>query len=171
MRPLNHEAVPAAQLASLLAAPSSVITIAVNTIRLSLGEYIWTFIGKLAWNDAPLPLPYLILASCTLAAAALAAMDGPARGRRWVIAAAICVIIGVHALLYVDWTAPGTDHVNGVTGRHFLPLALAAGLALPSWARASRLKPAAIAAALLMGIATPPVIVLHVIKHFYITPG
>jgi uncharacterized membrane protein len=170
MRPLNHEANPAAQFASLLASPLSVITIALTTLRLSFDNYVWSFVGKLAWNDVPLPMPYLALAYVALATSAFVSMNGPAKGRSWVIAAAICIIVGVHALLYFDVTAPGMDHVKGVTGRHFLPLALALGLALPSWKSASRLQPIAIASLVTMGVVTPAVVVLHIVRHFYIAP-
>ena len=171
MRPLTGQADPAAQLASLLGNPLSLLPIAVNTIRLSLGDYLWQFIGQLAWNDAPLPLPYLVLACVTLAACGMASMAGPASGRRWIVPACLCIIVGVHALLYFDWTPPGANRIDGVNGRHFIPLALAAGLALPSWKQGSRLRGLAASSLLLLGMTTPAVMIFHIIKHFYIIPA
>ncbi len=169
MRPLTDQANPNAQLASLMADPLSVAMIGWNTLRSSIGAYAWEFVGQLAWNDVPLPHLYLVLAGVVLAITGLASMAGPSAGRREIIVAAVCVIVGVHALLYFDWTPPGAKQVDGVNGRHFLPLALAIGLALPSWKQASRFWLPAAGALLLLGVSTPAVMVFHVIKHFFIT--
>ena len=168
MRPLTAQAHPGSQFAGLIADPLSLLKIVANTIHLFLGDYVWGFIGQLAWNDTPLPGLYRALALVTLALAGFASMSGPGLGRRWVVAGGICVVVGVHALLYLDWTQVGAQQIEGVTGRHFLPLAIAAGLALPSWKRALHGEIALVAPLILMAITTPAVMVLHIVRHFYI---
>jgi hypothetical protein len=58
--------------------------------------------------------------------------------------------------------------VMGVEGRHFVPLALLVGLALPNlrWARWFQVPGCGALAA--MGVVTPVVMVHHLVSHFYI---
>ena len=170
MRPLNH-ADPAAQFFGLLADPAAIPAIAANTIRVSFPTYAWEFIGRLAWNDVPLPAWYLALAGGTLMVCAASSMAGHGLGRRTVLVASLFVIVGIFALLFLDWTPAGANHVEGVAGRHFIPLALAAGLALPTWLGAERLRVPAGGCLALLAAVTPAVMLHHVIFHFYVAMG
>jgi uncharacterized membrane protein len=170
MRPLNH-ADPAAQFFGLLAHPAAIPSIAVNTIQLYFPAYAWEFIGQLAWNDVPLPAWYLALAAGTLTMCAASSTAGPGLGRGKVLAASLFVVAGIFGLLFLDWTPAGADHVEGVAGRHFIPLALALGLALPAWPRGKRLLVPAGGCVALLAAVTPAVMLHHVIYHFYVGPG
>ena len=170
MRPPGS-ANPAAQLAALMANPASIFAIIGNTIYLSTGTYAWEFIGRLAWNDIPLPPFYLALAGISLAVCTLASMAGPAVARRHVLIGSMLATVGIFCLLFLDWTPPGSDHVEGVTGRYFIPIALFIGLALPTWQASRTVKPAALCLLALLGATTPVVMLAHIVAHFYIAEG
>jgi hypothetical protein len=162
---------PAAQLSLLLAHPLSMFAIAWNTVHVSLGTYYWEFVGKLAWNDFPLPIPYLCLAGASLTAAALASTGGAAAQRSKVIAGSVLTIGAIFIVQFLDWTPPGTDHVTGVAGRYFIPVALAAGLALPNWPRVASFRWPAIVMLSLFGVVTPAVMLHHIVVHYYLAAG
>jgi uncharacterized membrane protein len=159
---------PAAQAALILADPWHLLAVAANTVRDSGGTYAWEFIGRLAWNDVPLPAAYQALAWAAVAASAAASCAGPALARRAVLAAAAIATAGIFALLYMDWTAPGADHVDGVVGRYFLPLALTLGLALPQIRPHASSRWLASALVALMGTTTPAIMLHHIVWHFFL---
>lgn len=162
---------PRGQFLRLVAHPALVLTIAVNSFAQSLGTYCWEFVGRLAWNDTPLPRLYLVLAYTAIALAACASTAGPGLGRRTVLAGTLFVAAAIFGVQYLDWTPLGMDHVVGVTGRYFLPPVIALGLALPNWRQGRHFtRPAHLAVALL-GAVTPAVMLHHIVLHFYVVPG
>jgi hypothetical protein len=162
------ESHPAAQLALVLTDPMVIFAVAWNTLLLSSGTYAWEFVGKLGWNDFPLPAPYLGLAGVTLAMAALGSAAGPAAQRAKVIAGCILTVGAIFIVQFLDWTPPGTDHVTGVAGRYFIPIALVAGLALPQWPRAPSFRQPAILLLSLFAAVTPGVMLHHIVVHYYL---
>jgi uncharacterized membrane protein len=72
-----------------------------------------------------------------LALAALAASTGDPRSRLPVLFAVAAAIAAIFVVQYFAWTRPGMPAVTGVVGRYFRPLAMAAALALPSFAHAA----------------------------------
>ncbi len=72
-------------------------------------------------------------------------------------------------LQYFDWTPPGTNHVQGVVRRYFIPLAMVLALALPAvrGADVMRLK-VAYAALALFALVTRAIMLHHVALRFYI---
>jgi uncharacterized membrane protein len=166
MRPLNGD--PATKLMTVLAHPLSILTIVAKTLHLYAATYAWQFVGLLAWNDTRLPLPYIALAYAALALAAVASMAGRRLNNRLVLPCALLAAAIMFAVQYLDWTPAGADHIEGIFGRYFLPLALALGLALPEWLHADRLRTPACAAITLLAIATPVVMLHHIAVHFYI---
>jgi len=167
MVPLG-EGNPSAELASLLHDPASVFVIAANTLRES-GSYAWEFIGKLAWNDRPLPGWFLGLAGMNLLIAAAASASG-FRAGRLVAAGVACSALLIFAVQLFDWGTPGASQVVGVQGRYFIPLAIVMALALPRLKVARLLQIPASAFSICLGLVTPAVMMNHVLHHFFIRP-
>jgi uncharacterized membrane protein len=135
---------PTAQLALLLSEPWRVFTVAWATLTQMWLAYAYSFVGVLGWLDTFLPPPYYRAAALMLAAAATMLGGermtcGPGRPL-WIPAAVALSFGGIFGILYLTWTPPGQDVVQGVQGRYFLPLALLLGVVLPSLAIA-RLAP------------------------------
>jgi len=165
MVPLG-EGNPSAELAALLHDPASVFVIAANTLRNS-GSYAWEFIGKLAWNDRPLPAWFLGLAAMNVLIAAAASASG-FRAGRCVAAGVACSVMLIFAVQLFDWGPPGANHVIGVQGRYFIPLAIVMTLALPRLSAGARLQIPASALSMCLGVVTPAVMLNHVLHHFFI---
>jgi uncharacterized membrane protein len=159
---------PSAQLRNLLAHPAFIASVAGNTLAQS-GTYAWEFIGRLAWNDRPLPAPYLALAGTVLGLAALAGMTGNLRRPAYSLLAAGFAVCTILILQYLDWTPVGSDHVAGVVGRYFIPLVLVLALALPSAKRlAATRRFASRAGLVVLALVTPGTIMQHVAMRYYI---
>ncbi len=131
------EADPAAQIAFLLADPSRVFQIAWAT----LGQwriYTNSFIGQLGWLDTLLPAWYYETAWIMLGVAALAVMarerasGSVPRGYLIMGFAIIGSIAAIFGSLYIVATEPGSPVVTSVSGRYFLPLALAGAAFIPA---------------------------------------
>jgi uncharacterized membrane protein len=94
--------------------------------------YAIQFVGNLGWLDTTVPA--IVLLGYALLLLALALTDGsPALAlgpwRRLLIAAiTAATLFGISTSQYLLWTAVGADHVDGIQGRYFLPLAPAAAL-------------------------------------------
>jgi uncharacterized membrane protein len=120
---------PELQAQWLLAHPLEVFSIAGHTLKTNFQPYADMFIGVLGWLDTAMP-PRFYPAAWTMLGltAALSLSGGVKRDWRWVPAvsllAAIAAFGAVHGALYLTWTPVGADHVEGVQGRYFLPLAL-----------------------------------------------
>ena len=129
---------PSAQAAFLLSHPLFVFHLLRQTLAVQWPGQVASFIGNLGWLDTPLPDGYYTAAKWILAAAATAAAlgtrrgDGGWRSRAAIAAAVLVAAAGVFAGQYLIWTKPGAEAVEGLQGRYFLPLALAAAGALPA---------------------------------------
>lgn len=158
---------PAAQWHRLISNPARLWTITLNTVRQA--PLYWSeFIGRIAWNDTKLPLWYRLYATVAIVLCAVA-LPGRGSGRaRFVLLGIGLATAAIFVLQYLDWTAPGADVVEGVVGRYFLPLAMTLLLAVPS-RRSGTVVPQRFAYAALAGlaIATPPVMIHHILARFY----
>ncbi|RKH68604.1 DUF2142 domain-containing protein [Corallococcus aberystwythensis] len=139
-----------AQVAHVKAHPFQVLGVLVSDLWTRLPGFLHQAGGVLGWLDTPVP------ASALLGLAALLfgvmALDGDAgapkvgwRVRVVALGVAVAGVLAIQAMLYLAWTAPGAQHVDGVQGRYLLPYAplLVVALAPPAWApRAlARFKP------------------------------
>jgi uncharacterized membrane protein len=75
----------------------------------------------------------------------------------------------VFALQYLSWTAPGSDLVDGVQGRYFIPVAVVFALAMPSWrGLGARARPFALVGLASLGVVTPVVVVHALVMRYYL---
>lgn len=165
---------PAAQLALLKNDPQLLVYATSAALARYAKGYLTEFVGVLGSLDVTLPVGYYLAAGVMLFLAATAAMAGThgqrvSGGSLFAVAAGLLLsCAGIFAGMYVIWTAPGSDIVEGVQGRYFLPLAFFAPLLLPAVgdASAARLhKPITI-----LLLAFPPVslaVMLHAIMLQY----
>jgi uncharacterized membrane protein len=127
------------------------------------------FLGRLGWDDTPLPQSYYFGALTVLGLAACASLTARrftpmlASVRVAILTACLIAAAGVFLSLYVAWTMPGSPKVGGVEGRYFLPIAVAgsallrpAAFILPPWLRYTRKMSLAV-------IATFPVVTVGVV--------
>jgi uncharacterized membrane protein len=130
---------PLAQFAHLWNNPWWALTV----IRATLfywHQYVISFIGDIGWLDTLLPRPYYQAALGALLAAAAAtmlSMNGERAGLR-ILPIAIGLLasaVAIFAFLYITWTPPNQATIGGVTGRYFIPIALAGTALLPTFGR------------------------------------
>jgi uncharacterized membrane protein len=160
---------PVSQWHNLAQHPTLIFPIVLNTVR-QCGAYSSEFVGRLAWNDRPLPDLFLALAGGALALSVAAVSTYSPRRPAWAamaIALAACTIMIVQ---YFDWTPTGSARVEGVVGRYFTPLVLASGLALPLVRGAEEIRlHAANLVVFALGLMTPGVMVYHFVLRFFAT--
>ena len=99
-------------------------------------RYLGQLIGKLGWLDTRLPAPLLVAYLAVLAALLFLDAGPRIEVRPWqrgvAGAAVLAAMVLVSASQYAVWTPVGADFIEGLQGRYFLPLALAAAWALHS---------------------------------------
>ena len=118
-------------------------------------------LGVLGWLDAPIPSSVAVFLGLMLVLVAFGEPGLPATlvGFRWL---GIGIFgVGTLTLLvmnYLWWTPPGASHVEGIQGRHLLPLIpfLFVSINPPTWiARPlSRVRPVCVIAFLIMSVTT-----------------
>lgn len=169
--PMSPTFDPTAQLQFMLHQPWAMLPIAVHTWVLYHSGYIAAFIGVLGTLDTSLPPSYYNIAMFVLLLAFISAAAGPSR-RTW-LSLLICLAAtaAVFAASYLTWTVPLADHIDGIEGRYFLPLAGVLALAVPSWRRASAvLYPPALVALLGFAVVTPMIIMHALVLRYYLAP-
>ena len=119
---------PPRQIAHALAHPLDFAGIVIRDYVVHAPRYAAQLVGKLGWLDVPLPL--IFLGAYLALLAALLVLDGSrgieVRGwQRWLVGgAAACCLILVSASQYALWTPLRASVVEGVQGRHLLPIAV-----------------------------------------------
>ena len=167
MTPIG-ESSPSAQWDFLTAHPGAILPIIGNTFAQS-GVYAREFVGRLAWNDTPLPAPFLWLAYSVLLLCVAATMVGRVARPACALLAIGFAVAAIMVLQYFDWTPVGRPYVEGIVGRYFIPLALALGLGLPRFALFARGRVlAAYAGIALLADGTPAIMMIHDAGRFYI---
>jgi uncharacterized membrane protein len=161
---MNH---PEIQLQRLSESPWKTARVLATDLVVHAPRFLAQALGhELGWQDLPLPRPLILLVLLGLVLIAWLESHGPPRwtGRElgWIGAVALASAFLVELALWVQWTPPEIDGVEGVQGRYFLPLALlVTWLVCPALRRVPplamggrHLAGAAIAVAFLSGVGT-----------------
>jgi uncharacterized membrane protein len=130
----------------LLHHPLAIFVAIHNTFHGNFGHYFKEFLGVLGWvggSEAYLPNFHYWLASAALSVAALVSLlqgwlldpTGSNKLSLGVLCAAAVVVtfVAICVTLYLTWTTVGSDSVDGIQARYFLPPALALALAVPAF--------------------------------------
>lgn len=152
---------PETQLRHVLSDPIGFVRITVAFFVKLAPRLAVEFIGRLGWLDVP--LPRLLVASYAALLLLVAATTGPPQGislfERATLAASVLVSLGwMSLLLYLVVSRVGSAEIGGIQGRHLVPLAAPAFLALSSrlvldWGRLRPVLTAAVAVSHLVTIA------------------
>ncbi|MHC5001173.1 MAG: DUF2142 domain-containing protein [Planctomycetota bacterium] len=132
-RPWNDANAPE-QMALILARPWIFPVIAVNSFLEHWRSMFFSFIGVLGFLDVWLPkwiyrsYPFILLGMALFDAGCGKPIRWFQRG--WILVLLICSFMLIELSMYLVWTKPGADLVNGVHGRYFIALAIPALLAL-----------------------------------------
>jgi hypothetical protein len=167
-------ALPADQLAFMLAAPLQYLQVLATSILDRLPVYVLGVIGRFGWNAILLPIPAYLLACGVVALALVAPIDPLWRPkplqRAWWLAIGLGTWVLVETALYLTGTPLGADYIQGTQGRYFLPflplLALACAIPLAPDSRWSRLAQRSFPVCVVVLVAVPPVVALNA---FWIT--
>ncbi|MHC4290787.1 MAG: DUF2142 domain-containing protein [Planctomycetota bacterium] len=129
-----HGANAPEQLSLLIADPWNFIGILIDSIEEHWGGYMASFIGILGFLDTPLPkwiyysYPFVLIGIALFDRGCGESLDG--KQRLWIIAICIGVFLLIQFSMYLTWTEPGKEIIEGVQGRYFLPIAMPMLLAL-----------------------------------------
>ena len=132
-RPWNDANAPE-QMSLILARPWVFPIVAVNSFLDAWRAMFFSFIGVLGFLDVWLPkwiyrsYPFILLGIVLCDAGC----GKPIRWfqRVWIILLFVVSFLLIELSMYLVWTKPGADLVNGVHGRYFIPLAIPVMLAL-----------------------------------------
>ncbi len=160
-----------AQLMYVLHRPWVILPIAANTLVQMHGGYTISFIGVLGWLDVVLPGSYYDVAWFVLLLAFASAAAEPSR-RIWLsLLISLAAAGAVFFAAYLTWTAPQSDHVEGIQGRYFIPLAAILPLAVPTWRHfGEALRRTALVALIGFAVITPVIIVHALVLRYYLVP-
>lgn len=129
-----HGANAPEQLSLLMADPLGFVKILIDSIEEHWGGYMASFIGILGFLDTPLPkwiyysYPFVLIGIALFDRGCGESLDG--KQRLWIIAICIGVFLLIQFSMYLTWTEPGKEIIEGVQGRYFLPIAMPMLLAL-----------------------------------------
>ena len=148
------------QVAFTRAHPFRVLGILVKDFGNRLPDFLHQAGGLFGWLDTPVHRGVLlVLAGLLLLTLALDRMPAPGvdlRSRAITLGVACVGVLGIQAMLYLAWTPPRSEVVEGVQGRYLLPYfpLLVVALAPPQWRlRAPAwLQPVVIAAFLMLTV-------------------
>lgn len=164
--------VPAEQLRFMAAHPGSFLAACLRATRAYADAWLHQMVGILGWLDTPLPDAVVVAELGALVVAALvdgtdASVSLPARTRAVAVVVWVLGVLAVMAGIYVTWTPVAGRFVDGVQGRHLLPLAPVAVLTVQNpWLRVSerRLATALVAFA----IAVDLIALAVVVRRYYV---
>ncbi len=115
------------QISTSIRQPSRFFRVAINSYLWYGPSYAEGFVGRLGWLN--LPLPRLLLVSYLVLFLALLAVDthraiAVASWQRAILAiAALTNVVLISAIFYAIFMPVGANHIAGVQGRYFLPIA------------------------------------------------
>jgi hypothetical protein len=174
--PVSARTDAVAQAHGLLADPARLIWLPATTIA----HDPWLLrqaIGILGWLNLLLPdalyQAWMAALPCAVLADLLAPRQPNRVGRALLLPAAILAAIlaaiwAIYFSQYLTWTAVGLDHIEGPTGRYFLPLVPLLGLALPTFGGWPRLRLLATAIPVLAAAAGLAVLPALVVGAYYL---
>lgn len=158
------------QIQDAFADPARVAWILIRDSLQQGDRYLAQMVGQLGWLDVNLPKPFLW--GSLLLLGLLAFCDGRQgvvvrpwqRGLLALIALATVALVG--AAQYATWTPYGADHLEGVQGRYYLPLAPAAAWLLHN--RRFQADPALLSRLLpVLGVLSSAFAVWLVLRRYY----
>jgi hypothetical protein len=160
---------PSVQIMFLYHHPTRIGSMLLVTVEQQYQALMEQFIGRLGWLDTALPRWFVWFAFAVLASCFVSAWHGESR-RPWLPLMSCCGAVAlVFALQYLSWTAPGSDLVDGVQGRYFIPVAVVFALAMPSWrGLGARARPFALVGLASLGVVTPVVVVHALVMRYYL---
>jgi hypothetical protein len=139
----------AGQLRHVLGHPLAFLAAAAGTTAALLPAWLEGMVGNLGHFDVEIPAAATALGLAAVAASAtLERSPLPRSGRLLLPATFLVCALAVLAMAYLGWTPVGSDRIQGVQGRYFLPILPFALAALPAVPPATRraLRAAVVAA-------------------------
>jgi hypothetical protein len=139
--PLFPGADLAGQLRHALAHPLDFLAAAAGAVAALWPAWLEGLVGNLGHFDVEIPVPATALGLAAVTASATLERT-PLRpaARLWLLAAFAATVLAVLAMAYLGWTPVGSQVIQGVQGRYFLPIlpfALAVLPAVPVFLRRS----------------------------------
>jgi uncharacterized membrane protein len=132
---------------------------------------IYGFVGILDRQNS-FPLPYYMLAGIALVIAIAADLASPEdwnwRATIFIIVAVLAAFIGLYLALYLTNSPIGDEVIEGMVGRYWIPLVIAAGIGLPRLARLDRYRQLAASLVVLFPLLTAYYLPVVVIKRYYL---
>ncbi|MHC4783298.1 MAG: DUF2142 domain-containing protein [Planctomycetota bacterium] len=122
-----HGANAPEQLSLLMGDPWGFFKILIDSIQEHWRGYAKTFIGVLGFLDTPLPnwiyfsYPFVLMGTALFDRGLGEPMDK--KQRLWILAIGFGVFLLIQLSMYLTWTKPGEEIIEGVQGRYFLPVA------------------------------------------------
>jgi uncharacterized membrane protein len=176
---------PGAQMGFLLESPSRILTVAAQTLDANWVFYRKQFIGQLGWLEVALPNSYHAAAWVALLVAFVASLPVAGEAPRpagpdWrsimlAGSAVTCTILGLFAIQYLTWTAPGSGLVEGIQGRYFIVVALLAApflrFVIPAGRAVSLNHAWAVAATILFPAISLTVMIRQIVVRYYLSAG
>lgn len=168
--PTSFHVDPKLQLAFLLHHPSIVATLLDSVVH-QTGLYLASTVGVLGWLDTIMPAPYYLAMLLVLVIAVLGEFaNGRAISRVAVVLillAAVVSVAGVFFTSYLMFSPVGSRGLYGVQGRYFIPLAIAAAVALPCLGNSPRFCERATAIVVLAQLLTVAVLPHAIMARYY----
>jgi uncharacterized membrane protein len=158
---------PAAQAHLLLHAPWRVFPVFVSTWHAYGGRLLHEVIGRLGWLDVDLPEAYHDAAWAMLALAALVTCGtgGWPRVSFWGLISLLVAAFGLAMFEYLAWSLPGSPVIDGLQGRHFVPLVLMlAAVVAPTRTHTWQIGRWAV---ILFPVVTIPVVLHSILLRYY----
>jgi len=115
---------PEKQKQFIMSHPITLARVLVNTVSISSSFYLNSFIGYLGWLDTPLPSWLIYTYAITLIVACLLSPD-KVNWKQRTVAGAVFALTALASLLYlyIGWTNVGRASIEGLQGRHLIPVA------------------------------------------------
>lgn len=115
---------PADQMVFVLQQPFHFLKIFYIQVHHNLYRFFMAFVGNLGWQDTPMPTWFYLLWLGFFAAIGMLSPARPFQGRLVFCLTLVLAItfIGIFLVMYLGFTPPGANHIDGVQGRYFLPL-------------------------------------------------
>lgn len=140
--PMRTEAEPFVQLQGIFEQPWSFLALTARTYAANGLGYLEQYLGQLGWLDVVLPRSLIGFLAISLMGTALSDQN-PELGIPWRLklchlGIALLCLLSLAMALWVTWSPPGADLIDGIQGRYFIPFALL--LLVPFYNRNIRLR-------------------------------
>ena len=126
--PITDQISPSQQISYILSVPLNFITVLFNSIIVNFHYYLVTFVGFFGWVDVGLdtPLPDVVVFAYLLVLILAAIFDENGykiKIHQKVISLFIVLIMSfaIFVIEYLLWTPVGSNIIDGVLGRYFIP--------------------------------------------------